>query len=315
MIFFLSVLLLVPTGARACWDEDWDDYEDTGSWDDDWNDLFDDLDEWIGDDNYYDDSDFDLSDNDDDYTGGPFIYDDNGGSGGFGIGVVGHRPDEDAVGNDWWINQYPDNDDYEEDEDIQGWGDDEGDDSTAGRKPGHSTIGAVGKEFKDYKIQKGDKVIIKDYADRVWKKQAGVNDCTITAMEYAAQILRDNNLNYRMTYEDDFSHYIEKRDISEYGLNQYELEALMNIEFDYEKITLIPDINEALSDGCPVIAIIDGNMIDYLEIPIEHMITIIGRTDSGGMYICIDPSDGGYKTVSSFSLLGDSYRINGMKKY
>lgn len=129
MIFFLSVLLLVPTGARACWDEDWDDYEDTGSWDDDWNDLFDDLDEWIGDDNYYDDSDFDMSDNDDDYTDGPFIYDDNGGSGGFGIGVVGHRPDEDAVGNDWWINQYPDNDDYEEDEDIQGWGDDDDYDS------------------------------------------------------------------------------------------------------------------------------------------------------------------------------------------
>lgn len=35
MIFFLSVLLLVPTGARACWDDDWDDWEDTGSWDDD----------------------------------------------------------------------------------------------------------------------------------------------------------------------------------------------------------------------------------------------------------------------------------------
>ena len=132
MIFFLSVLLLVPTGARACWDEDWDDYEDTGSWDDDWNDLFDDLDEWIGDDNYYDDSDFDMPDNDYDYTDDAFIYDDDDGSDGFGIGVVGHQPDDDAVNNDWWINQYPDNDDYEEDEDIQGWGDDEGDDNYSG---------------------------------------------------------------------------------------------------------------------------------------------------------------------------------------
>lgn len=51
-IFFLSVLLLVPTGARACWDDDWDDWEDTGSWDDD--DWYDDS--WY-DDDWYDDGD------------------------------------------------------------------------------------------------------------------------------------------------------------------------------------------------------------------------------------------------------------------
>lgn len=45
------------------------------------------------------------------------------------------------------------------------------------------------------------------------------------------------------------------------------------------------------------------------------MIVIIGETESGGMYICIDPSDGDYKTVSSFSLLGDSYKINYLKRY
>ena len=63
-------------------------------------------------------------------------------------------------------------------------------------------------------------------------------------------------------------------------------------------------------------AIENGNATDSFKYePIEHMIVTIGETESGGMYICIDPSDGDYKTVSSFSLLGDSYKINYLKRY
>lgn len=76
------------------------------------------------------------------------------------------------------------------------------------------------------------------------------------------------------------------------------------------------EFDKALDVGCPILSVIDGNATDSFKYePIEHMIVIIGETESGGMYICIDPSDGDYKTVSSFSLLGDSYKINYLKRY
>ena len=135
-IFFLSVLLLVPTGARACWDDDWDDWEDTGSWDDD--DWYDDS--WY-DDDWYDDGD-DIAW--DETLDGVDIY-----------------PDEDydwGLDDDWWRTDYSDDDDFSDDDD------DSGDYNTGKRSDNSTTIGTVGKEFKDYKIQKGDKIIIKDFS-------------------------------------------------------------------------------------------------------------------------------------------------------
>ena len=90
---------------------------------------------------------------------------------------------------------------------------------------------------------------------------------------------------------------------------------------------------EAIENGKPVIATVNGS-----EEGVNHEVVVVGFPDegdeetkgdddgynefidvvpseSGGMYICIDPSDGDYKTVSSFSLLGDSYKINYLKRY
>ena len=124
-------------------------------------------------------------------------------------------------------------------------------------------------------------------------------------------------MNYRNTYAKDYSDIINRnnKDVSSNGINGSELESLLNLEFNYEKITYSNEFDKALDAGCPILSVIDGNVIDYLEDPIDHMIVIIGETESGGMYICIDPSNGGYKTVSSFSLLGDSYKINYLKRY
>lgn len=310
-IFFLSVLLLVPTGARACWDDDWDDWEDTGSWDDD--DWYDDS--WY-DDDWYDDGDDIAWDEtldgvdiypDDNYDDDDIAWDET-------LDGVDIYPDEDydwGLDDDWWRTDYSDDDDFSDDDD------DSGDYNTGKRSDNSTTIGTVGKEFKDYKIQKGDKIIIKDYADRVWKKQDGVKDCVLTAMEYASQILKDNNLNYRITFADDYSFFINsEKDVLKDGIYSDELEKLLNMEFNYEKMTYSIEFDKALDVGCPILSVIDRNATDSFKYePIEHMIVIIGETESGGMYICIDPSDGDYKTVSSFSLLGDSYKINYLKRY
>lgn len=318
-IFLLSVSLLIPTGAHACWDEDWDDYEDTGSWDDDdW------YDDYFYDDSFYDDFYDDLFgddwiDDDDNNSG----YDDDVYDGGWLDDVVvtpDNNDDEDydwGLDEDWWRTKDSDDDDYSDNsDDVQGWGDD--DDGSSDDTDKSPIIGAVGKEFKDYKIQEGDKVIIKDFADRIWKKQDGIKDCVLTAMEYASQILKDNNLNYRITFADDYSFFINsEKDVLKNGIYSDELEKLLNLEFNYEKITYIYEFDKALDVGCPILSVIDGNATDsFINYePIEHMIVIIGETESSGMYICIDPSDGGYKTVSSFSLLGDSYKINYLKRY
>ncbi len=325
-IFILSVFLLVPTGALACWDDDWDDWDDSDSWyDDSWYD-----DDWSYDDDWYNDDSW--LDDDDNYDGGwlddvVITPDDNDNDIAWDedlpeLVVTPDDGDDDydwGLDEDWWRTDDDNDDDYSSsDDDYQDSGDETDDGSNAGSKKDNSTtIGAIGKEFKDYKIQEGDKIIIKDHVDKTWRKQPGSKACVLTAMEYVSQILKDNNLNYITTYAEDYKHFInsDKENVLRDGIYGSELEALLNLEFNYEKITYFPEFSEALDVGCPILSIIDGNVIDFLEEPIEHMVVIIGEIESGGMYICIDPSDGGYKTISSFSLIGDSYKINYLKRY
>ena len=153
MIYFLSVLLLVPTGARACWDEDWDDYEDTGSWDDD--DWYDDSwydDDWYNDDWYDDDDDIawegylpgiDVYPDDDEWDG-DVVYDDfNDDTEWLPDLVVTPDDDDDydwGLDEDWWRTEDSDDDYSDNDDDIQDWGDDDDNDSNSGgNKPDETT--------------------------------------------------------------------------------------------------------------------------------------------------------------------------------
>ena len=149
-ILILSVLLLIPTGALACWDDDWDDFDDTDSWyDDSWYD-----DDWSYDDDWYnDDSWLDDDDNydggwlddvivtpDDDDWDGDVIYGDFDDDTIWLPDLVVTPDDNDdydwGLDEDWWRTpDSDDDDDSNNDDDYQDWGTENDDGNGSSKDP------------------------------------------------------------------------------------------------------------------------------------------------------------------------------------
>lgn len=287
-ILLLSLFLIIPYSSYACWD----DYEDDWWYDDSW---CDDEDDW-----WYDDSDDDI---------------------GWekelpGIDVT---PDEDyewESDDDWWRNEQEDDEDT--DDDSQYWDDsqDEDNENSTHTGDGYETIVGAGRDYQKYTIKYNDN-IIDNVKDKIWVKQSSLMSCVVTAMEYVAQILNNNNLNYRITFESDYIFSVNplNTDIDVNGIYLEDLDKFMNLEFNMEQITSQILFNQSIDNGWPIINILSSEPLNPWD-PVSHMIVVVGQTADENYYIYLDPADGNYKTISYFSInKGYCYSIKSLKKY
>lgn len=297
-ILFLLISLSIPTTSYACWD-DYDD--DWGTWDP-WNEDDDDdgsydYDAWTdaGWDGYGSDGGNDTGDDYDD------VGDDY-----YGYGVVITPDDND---DDWY--DLPDqDDDYSDDGDDY---EDYNDDDTNISGDSHTTIGS-NYSSQEYILKNTDKLIIFDKMKK-WNKQSEKMSCVVTAMEYASQILKDNDLNYRIVFTDDYKYHIYyDNDFNSHGVRLDELEPFIRLEFDAKQIYSQYSFIESIENGWPILSVISSTAL-YSWSPVEHLVVIIGQTGDGNSYIYIDPDNGGYKTINYYSILGPNFSVKSLKRY
>lgn len=341
MIFFLSVLLLVPTGARACWDEDWDDYEDTGSWDDDdwyddyfYDDLYDDLfgDDWLDDDD--NDSSFD-----DDVKDGGWLDD---------VVVTPDNNDEDydwGLDEDWWRTEDSDDDDYSNNsDDVQGWGDDD-DDTGSSSQTGGNSNNNNNKDKTDDKNKDKDKPLdydpkrhdvtdkdltVDNLPDKGVHQQTGKYDCVATCMQYLSDIVLDNGFKSKESFEDD---YKAKYGSISNGVEAENLKDFVSSNYKTSDVNSYDEYKEAIENGKPVMATVNGS-----EEGVSHEVVVVGfpaeededkdndvtekgetesddENDDERPVIVYDPATGGYQEVPFGSIHdGSGMAIEGLKE-
>lgn len=213
--------------------------------------------------------------------------------------------DDDNSDSDFWEDDYSTEYDEEEDNDYIS---NDGGSSSIGKQYYH--------DFKAYAIKDGDKTIIENTKCPHWAKQdKGSQTCVLVAMEYASNILLNPDT-YIPTRETFANYYSEMRsgwDVYKLGVLPEDLNTLITSVFDATKISLQSSMMSAICNGYPLLATIESN-IEGIRTAAGHEITIIGYTQDKTLYICIDPADGQYKTISYWSLDRPIYEIKKRRK-
>ncbi len=288
MIFFLSVLLLMPTGARACWDDDWDDWEDTGSWDDD--DWYDDSwydDDWYNDDDWYDDDDDIAWDEtldgvdiypDDNYDDDDIAWDET-------LDGVDIYPDEDydwGLDDDWWRTDYSDDDDFSDDDDEY-QSDDDDDNTGSSSQTGGNSNNNNNKDKTNDKDKDKDKpldydpkrhdvtdkdITVDNLPDKGEHKQTDKYDCVITCMQYLSDIVLKEGIIDKGQFE---YNYEQEYGPSKKGIDSENLKEFVSSTYKTSDVNSYDEYKEAIENGKPVIATVNGS-----EEGVSHEVVVVG---------------------------------------
>mgnify|MGYP000502090592 FL=1 len=343
MIFFLSVLLLMPTGARACWDDDWDDWEDTGSWDDD--DWYDDS--WYDDDWYDDDDDIAWDETldgvdiypDDNYDDDDIAWDET-------LDGVDIYPDEDydwGLDDDWWRTDYSDDDDFSDDDDEY-QSDDDDDNTGSSSQTGGNSNNNNNKDKTNDKDKDKDKpldydpkrhdvtdkdITVDNLPDKGEHKQTDKYDCVITCMQYLSDIVLKEGIIDKGQFE---YNYEQEYGPSKKGIDSENLKEFVSSTYKTSDVNSYDEYKEAIENGKPVIATVNGS-----EEGVSHEVVVVGfpaeededkdndvtekdetesddENDDERPIIVYDPATGGYQEVPFGSIHdGSGMAIEGLK--
>lgn len=272
----IALLLFLPTEAHACWNDDEEEY---GNYD-------------LYVDNYLEGYDVIITS---DYD---YYYDDDN--------------DDSSQDETWWHIEIVESNSDNNDEDPMGW-DDNVDGAYVGKK---TTVEKTKPSPTTYVIKGKDKTVIENTNLIMWKKQGSDMTCVPTAMEYAAIITEnpqsEKNANFREEFANDYLQ-IYGIAIENKGLLKDNLIPFLEYEFNCSLIQSSASIYSAIDNGHPVLGTIESNSGGTWSLT-EHEVTIIGYTEGKTSFICIDPADGNYKTISYWDLDAPIIEIKSKKK-